>query len=257
MGCIECRPAYRQLLRAALEPHRGQLCGECKSRFERNIFRVLDCKNEPCQEVCETLPKAQDHVCDGCKRSFELVLATLDSMPLAYEIVPRLVRGLDYYSRTVYEIAHPALGARDAICGGGRYDYLAEELGGPRLGAVGFAIGMEATLLARENVCGAGSPEEPALDVYIIGIGDRARSPAFALCMELRKSGITADLDFEARSPKAQMRTANKLNVSHVLIVGEDELAQDVVKVKDMATGDEQMAPRNAVVSVIAKQKAE
>ena len=253
MGCVECRPAYRQLLRDALSPSRDQLCNECKSRFERNVFRVLDCKNEGCQSLCDALPQARHHVCDACQQSFETVLTTLDGLSLPYEVAPRLVRGLDYYSRTVYEIAHSALGARDAICGGGRYDYLVEELGGPRLGAVGFAIGIEATLLAMDQLGkGAGGPG-PSIDVYIVAIGDRARGPAFALCMELRRNGIAADIDFEGRSPKAQMRTSNKLNVSHTLILGDDELAQNVVKVKDMDTSAEQLVARDAVVGIVSK----
>ena len=253
MGCQECRPAYREMLRQAIEPRREELCKECQGRFERNVFRVLDCKNEGCQVICGDLPRTQDHVCDPCKSSFATVTRGLDELALPYEVVPRLVRGLDYYSRTVYEIAHSALGARDAICGGGRYDYLVTELGGPPTGAVGFAIGIEPTMLAMEKTVGPAGQSPCKLDAYIVAIGEPARDSAFALAMELRRGGVAVDVDYETRSPKAQMRSANRMQVSHTLILGDDELSQGAVKVKNMATSEEELVPRDAVLSRIAQ----
>ena len=256
IGCRECRPQYRQVLRQALAPRRGELCEVCQRRFERNVFRILDCKNKRCRAIRAGVPSPTDHLCECCDTHFGSVGSALDNAGAQWEHDSAIVRGLDYYTKTVYEISHPSLGARDVICGGGRYDHLVEEIGGPPTGAVGFAIGIEATLLALQN-SGALATEEAdgqTLDVYVVAISDECRSYCFDLVSALRVQGVSADLDYEGRSTKAQMRSANKLGARTVAVVGPDEMASQRVTLKNMEAGDEQQLPRDEAVAVMAAQ---
>jgi len=244
VGCPKCRPGYRAILREKLTPSREKLCESCQARFDRNVFRILDCKRDQCKAICADLPPPQQHACEECAKHFAAVLEALKRIELPFSVEPKLVRGLDYYTKTVYEITHSSLGARDAVCGGGRYDNMVEEFGGPPMGAVGFAIGMEATLLAIRNIRGeAAHAIASPTDVYVICIGNESRGYGFGVLDALRKKGVATDGDYEARSPKAQMRTANKLGVRFAVVVGSDEMTQGVVTVKTMSTGEEAKLP--------------
>jgi len=249
IGTPESRGSYRDLIRAMLNAQAEALCGDCRRRIDRNVFRVLDCKVESCIAIARKLPRILDHLPEAERTHFARVCKALHSAHVSFVEDAYLVRGFDYYTATVFEITHGALGAQDALCGGGRYDNLIADLGGPPLGAVGFALGCERLLMA---IQAAGPAPEPApLDVYIVTIGDAARQAAFGHLTALRRAGISADTDYEGRSPKAQMRTANKLRARFTLPLGEDELARGVLKVKNMATGEECALPD--IPAVIAK----
>ena len=245
IGCEKCRPVFRSILKEKLCEHEKALCELCQSRLNRNVFRILDCKNEKCKTISHHMPSINDYLCGECQAHAKTVREALLEIGIPYIVDAHLVRGLDYYTKTVYEITHSSLGARDAICAGGRYDNLISDIGGPSIGSVGFAIGMEATILALENVtakknklihqevCGL-SPS-----VYIVSIGEETKKQCFSLLNLLRRSNISADFDYEGRSPKAQMRTANKLGVKYVIVLGPDEMARGDIKIKIMETSEE------------------
>ncbi|BBO17245.1 histidine--tRNA ligase [Candidatus Brocadia pituitae] len=244
IGCEQCRPVFRHILKEKLTEHEQALCELCQSRLNRNVFRILDCKNEACKTISHHMPSINDYLCGACQSHAGTVREALLEIGIPYIADAHLVRGLDYYTKTVYEITHSSLGARDAICAGGRYDNLISDIGGPPIGSVGFAIGMEATILALENVmarhksisqevCG------PSPSIYVVSISDETKKHCFCLLNLLRKANLSADFDYEGRSLKAQMRTANKLGVKYVIVLGPDELARGDVKVKIMATGEE------------------
>lgn len=237
IGCPQedCRPAYRRRLREAVEPQLGSFCKTCQARFSRNILRILDCKNPTCQELTASLPASADHLCHACDTHFAAVRSTLDTLGVAYAVDARLVRGLDYYTQTVFEYTHSALGAQDAIGGGGRYDGLVEELGGPPTPAVGFALGVERIMIALETL--DLQVEEPRIDLFGVALGEAAHARMAGLLREARADGRTADMDFEARSMKAQMRAANRRGARVVWILGDEELAAGTVQVKDMREG--------------------
>ena len=237
IGCMkpECRPAFREKLRAAIAPRLGELCKTCQGRFERNILRIIDCKNPECQKVRATLPRCDEHLCDECNTHHAAVQEALTAFGVPFEVNPYIVRGLDYYNKTVFEFSHPALGAQDAIGGGGRYDGLVEELGGPVTPAVGFAIGVERTLIAMEalNCCACGT----VLHAYGVAVDEDCRKALAGLVIRLRHAGYNVDMDYESRSMKAQMRTADRRGAVLTLILGSDELAAGQVTVRDMREG--------------------
>ncbi len=237
IGTPESRSGYRDLIRETLSEQLGKLCPDCKRRIDRNVFRVLDCKQEPCIAISRELPRILDHLPEAERAHFRRVCEALAAAGVPFEEDPYLVRGFDYYTGTVFEVTHSGLGAQDALCGGGRYDNLIADLGGPELGAVGFAIGIERVLMALE---GLGEPPQPEpLDIYLVTMGDAARRAVFGTLNALRRAGLAADTDYEGRSLKAQMRTANKLGARFVTVVGDDELASGAFKVKEMTTGNE------------------
>jgi histidyl-tRNA synthetase len=244
MGCADCRPVVRDRLRALVAERRDSLCEDHRERFERNVLRVLDCKKEACREVAAGLPPLRELLCAACVEHHAEVKRALAAAGVQAEDDPRLVRGLDYYTRTVYEMKHASLGARDSICGGGRYDGLVELLGGPPTPCVGFAIGVEATLLAMEAELGAPADAAPRPQVYVVCFGDEARGAAFSLALELRRAGLAAEVDFQGRSPKAQMRAANKLGAPLCALLGPDEAARGEVTLKNMADGRQWTVPR-------------
>ena len=255
IGCEKCRPVFRNILKEKLTEHEKALCELCQSRLNRNVFRILDCKNEKCKTVSHHMPSINDYLCAECQTHAESVRESLLEIGIPYIVDAHLVRGLDYYTKTVYEITHSSLGARDAICAGGRYDNLISDMGGPSIGSVGFAIGMEATILALENVMAkkirTGEPQEgygTAPAVYIVSISEETRKQCFYLLNLLRKSNISADFDYEGRSTKAQMRTANKLGVKYVLMLGPDELARGDVKIKTMETSEDVVLKQDEVL---------
>jgi len=239
IGCAACRPVYRAELRRRLEDRRDELCEDCRNRLARNVLRVMDCKNERCAEVVAELPGVRDYVCEECRAHYDAVRAALAQQQLPHEEDPRLVRGLDYYTRTVFEIKHAGLGARDAICGGGRYDGLVEELGGPPIPCVGFAMGVEASVLAMEAELGEAPDSSVRPDVFVVSFERAARDRCLGLAQALRAAGVAADMDFEGRSAKAQMRAANRLGCRYCLLIGERELSTGQVLVKDMASGEQ------------------
>lgn len=252
IGCPKCRPAYVEKLREALTPARSSLCKSCQDRFERNTLRVLDCKRDTCRELTKDAPIMLEHLCDECDEHFQQVRTYLDDIGIKYTINTRLVRGLDYYTRTVFEFVSPHLGAQDALGGGGRYDGLVETLGGQPTPAVGFAAGMERILLATEaNAVATG----PQLDAYVATLGDEGRRAGIALAERLRAAGLRVELDYMDRSLKAQMRQANRHGAHVVLIVGDDEAKAGTVQVRDMRTGDERAVDRDKVVEVLAEMR--
>jgi histidyl-tRNA synthetase len=259
IGCPNCRPGYREVIRQFIGGRVDKLCGDCKRRYDRNIFRVLDCKQETCRALIADIPEIEGYLCPDCREHFEAVKRLLEALSITFVKDKFLVRGFDYYTRTVYEIAHSALGARDAVGGGGRYDNLVEELGGPPTGAVGFSIGMEATLIALKNSGAAGAIAPPESDCFVITVDTTAKPAALECLQSLRIAGVSAEMDFEGKSVKAQMRAANRARARVVVILGPDELAAGKAKVKDMTDGVES-APllaeiAGAVKAILAKGK--
>lgn len=247
MGCTRphCRPAYLDTLRGYLDDHADELCEDCLRRRTANPLRVFDCKREGCQGAVAQAPLLPDHVCDDCRVHHETVLAALDAADLPYTPSPRLVRGLDYYTRTTFEYQSGVLGAQSAVGGGGRYDGLAEELGGDRFPGVGFALGVDRTLLALETADVVPSAQ-PRADVFVVAVG-AARPGGLSLAVDLRRSGIACDLAFDDRSFKAGMKQADRAGARVALIVGEQELETGTVTVKDLASGEQREVAREAV----------
>jgi histidyl-tRNA synthetase len=233
IGCKECRPAYREALKNYIRPLLPTLDENCNRRFERNVFRILDCKVDA--EKLKDVPKSIDHLCAACKDHMAVVEKALKSADVPYRVDSRIVRGLDYYTRTVYEFSSSALGAQNALAGGGRYDTLVGSMGGPDVGSVGFAAGVERILLAM-----GGEAPPPVPDFYAVAAGDVARDEVFKIVVALRRAGLSGDMDFEGRSVKAQMRSANKSGARYALFIGPEEAQKGAVKLKDMKDGAEQ-----------------
>jgi histidyl-tRNA synthetase len=219
LGCGDCRPGYRQRLLEFLKTREAELCDNCRRRMDRNPLRVLDCKEPGCRHETKAAPSILDSLCDPCREHFAVVKKQLSEAKVVYEINPRMVRGLDYYCRTTFEWTSDQLGAQSAVAAGGRYDGLVEELGGPPIPGVGFAMGVERlTLLLRMKDSGA--PRGPS--VYVLWIGEKARDWAFPVVHRLRREGLAVEMEGETRSMKSQMRRADKLGAQAVLIVGDD-----------------------------------
>ncbi|MFH1502301.1 MAG: histidine--tRNA ligase [Candidatus Eisenbacteria bacterium] len=236
-GCKECTPAYNEALRTRLGPSLGRFCGDCHVRYEKNPRRMFDCKNEDCQSLLKDAPSILDSLCAGCREHFDGVVRHLERMSVSFEVDATLARGLDYYTRTVFEVHYQGLGAQSALCGGGRYDDLIEELGGSPTPACGVSAGVERLIHAYDNESG-GAEEEPGPDVYLVALGDEAALTAAAMAARLRNR-YSVEVDHKRRSMKAQMREAGKLRARLVAIVGEDELARGVAALKDMETGEQ------------------
>ena len=238
VGCPKCRPVYREKLQEFFRPHLKELCTDCRSRFERNPLRLLDCKHEHCHALAEGAPRITDCLCDECRVHFTEVQSYLTAAGIPFELDANLVRGLDYYTKTAFEVKYTPLGAQSAVAGGGRYDGLVEEVGGPPTPGIGFAVGLERVLLALEKQ--ELLPEEPeAVDVFVVALGEAAQIPAFKLLHELRVAKLSAAMDFAGRSMKAQMKQANKKNARFVAILGEDEVKEASALLKDMKTSEQ------------------
>lgn len=233
IGCKQCRPVYHAALLDYLSRH--ELCGLCQTRAQRNPLRILDCKNPSCQKVAEHAPHSADHLCPDCADHFNGLKHNLDALEIDYTVNPTLVRGFDYYTRTVFEFKADALGAQNTVCGGGRYDGLIETLGGPPTPALGFGSGMERLLLTAEAQ-GLALGDGDAADVYIANVYADA-TIAQTLTHALRQLSVVAVRDTMGRSLKAQMKQADKLNCKFVLIVGDDEVANGTVQLKNMVDG--------------------
>lgn len=248
LGCVKDKEGFAQTLRRALKDNAGRICDDCKVRLKGNVLRVLDCKNEGCIEIVKGLDIGHDYLCPDCVGHFDKVKEGLDSLNVAYKASPLLVRGLDYYTRTVFEIIHNDLGAQNALGAGGRYDNLVNELGGPQVGAIGFAFGMERLLLVSELPAAKAEGRSP---VYIITLGDEARKEGLKVLSALRSSKIPADTDYENKSLKGAMRKANDLSSRFVLIIGNDELKKGIVTLKDMASGEQREIKQGELVSYV------
>jgi len=264
IGCPNCRPAFSAALRDLFAPKIAEMCEFCQARYETNPLRILDCKVPPDVELRQGAPSALDHLCDECRAHFAGVREMLDALSIPYEVDPTIVRGLDYYTRTTFEVIHPALGAKDVIMGGGRYDGLVEALGGPPTPGIGFGSGLERLMLILDAaVVGRPSPSEPQAreasaagrpDLYLASASPESRQPAFLLAIELRRAGISAELDYTDRSLKTQMKDANRLGARWAALIGEDELKADTVTLRNMDTGEQTSVPRAEALAAI-KQK--
>lgn len=258
IGCPECRETYKKRLIEFLNERKGDLCKDCLNRLERNPLRVLDCKEEGCKRATVGAPSILDNLCDECKTHFENLKRYLDAMGIAYEVDSRIVRGLDYYTKTVFEIITKVPGENGkpdselTVCGGGRYDGLVEQVGGPKCAGIGFGMGTERLIMVMKQQ--GVQPEPPRLyDAFIVTMGDDARVEGIKLARELRANGIKCDIDHAARSMKAQFKYANKLGAPVVAVIAGDELTQGVVKIKDMAKSEEHTIARADVAAEIKK----
>jgi histidyl-tRNA synthetase len=235
LGCADCRPGFKASLANFLETRKDQLCQNCQARLSRNPIRVLDCKNEDCQTHIWAAPSLDNFLCSSCRNHFQEVQNLLATTKIAYQINTHLVRGLDYYTRTTFEIIAPGLGAQNALAGGGRYDSLVEELGGPPTPAIGFAMGVERLALLMDNT---GLPIRlPKPQIFIASLGKEAERLAFQILYQLRQEGIRVEKDYDNPSLKSQLRKANRLEAAWVIILGEDELHTGKAIVKNMTTG--------------------
>ncbi len=251
MGCETCRPAYREAVRAYMEQHESQLCETCRTRMELNPLRAFDCKDQGCAAVMEGAPKIADFLCADCADHYEQVRNLLELAGITYVEDQRLVRGLDYYTRTVFEVqVANSDKAQNAIGGGGRYDKLAEEVGGRPTPGFGFALGFERCADVLEEV-GYTFPRAQACQVFVACVNDEVRQDGFALAQLLRDSGIAAQTDYQQRSLKSQFKLADRLGAQVVVILGPDELEAGNVRVRDMASHEEQLVPKDVAAGVV------
>jgi histidyl-tRNA synthetase len=238
IGCPECRAKYREALKAYFKPHFNELCDTCKERFEKNPMRLLDCKSKEDQEIAKNAPVITDYLCDDCAAHFEDVKKYLSIMGVSYKLNPKIVRGLDYYTRTVFEFLTTDIGSQAAVCAGGRYDGLVEELGGKPTPALGFAMGLERIILTMESQ-GLDFAEEKTCDLYIAPMGNAAAEKAMELASVMRDEGFFVEYDLVGRGLKAQMKYADKIKAKFVIVLGDNELADNKAKLKNMATGEQ------------------
>lgn len=250
VGCRKCRPSYLAELRVEAEKSREILCADCQRKIFTNPLRIFDCKVETCQKISQKFPKITDYLCLECKEHFRRFLSYLDFYNIVYAIEPRLVRGIDYYTRTTFEIISSKLGAQDAILGGGRYDDMMKEFGGPDKCAIGFALGME-RLLSLVPVI-----KEEENFVYLAFLGQEAQRQGMALARFLRREGIECLMEYKKRSIRSQMGRANKLGASWVLIVGEEELEKGKYQLKNMATGKQRGVSREEITNIIRRESS-
>ena len=251
VGCPKCRPVYRQKLQHFFSDKLDELCHDCQTRFDKNPMRILDCKTDHDKEFMQDAPKIKDCLCDECREHFDSVQKLLKAAEVDFSIDDRLVRGLDYYTKTAFEIQYPPLGAQSAVAGGGRYDGLIEEIGGSPTPAVGFAAGIERILNALE-MQGLLPSSENKSDAFLVAVGDEAETIAFELLTKLRRAGLTVSMDFAKRSMKAQMKQAGKSNAKFALIIGEDEVKNNTVTVKNLGNSEQQNISINEIVNFIS-----
>lgn len=239
VGCPQCRLRHREVLHRYLVPRKGELCTTCLGRFDRNPLRIFDCKSDVCQEIIATAPTIMDFLCSECAGHFGQVQQYLQAAGVQYELAPNLVRGLDYYTNTAFEIVVEGIGAQSAIGGGGRYNGLVEQVGGPPVPGIGFGLGLERILLALADQ-GVDFAPEVAPDVFVAVSGPEVKDKAFQLTARLRGANLKTEMDYMSRSLKAQLKYAGKSNYRFVVILGEEELGRGQAGVKDMASGEQQ-----------------
>ena len=238
IGCPSCRAKYHEALRAYFEPHLEELCDTCKERFVKNPMRLLDCKSPICKEIGKDAPVILDYLCDECKDHFEIFKKHLETFGIDYVIDPKIVRGLDYYTKTVFEFITNEIGAQGTVCAGGRYDGLIEQLGGQHIPALGFAMGIERILLLMEKLgCDYLTPKK--CDIYFATMGDAALAKVMELVKGLREYGYCAEYDLMGRGVKAQMKYANKIGAAYTMVIGDNELNEGKARLKEMETGHE------------------
>jgi histidyl-tRNA synthetase len=247
VGCQKCRPRFSQALLDALGGQLSKLCGDCQRRAKLNPLRIYDCKVKDDQPIIDALPHSVDFLCDDCCDHFKVVQSQLAALGLEHRVSHRLVRGLDYYTRTTFEVLGANLGAQNALLGGGRYDGLVAQLGGPDRAGIGFAAGLERLVLAMPEESNVATP-----DVFVVALGELARQPAHLLARDLRNGGLATLVDYDARSLRAQMKRADKTHARYVVMLGDTELAHDEVTLKDMDSGVQTTVAREAVVQRIA-----
>lgn len=252
IGCKKCRAIYQQALKDYLKAQHENLCDLCKDRLEKNPLRVLDCKNPQCAKINADAPVILDYICDECKEHFEKVKELLTSAGIEYKINPRIVRGLDYYTKTVFEFVSENIGAQGTVCGGGRYDGLISELGGSNIPGIGFALGIERLLLLMENT-GVQIPKNNNVKVYIAYMGEQAEKKAFLLVDKMRKINISCETDHMARGIKAQFKYADKIGANFVAVIGDNEIEKGVIKVKNMIDGSDCEIEENNFIPYIEK----
>ena len=255
IGCPRCRPRYRQALLDYYRPRAAELCADCQARLEANPLRLLDCKDPRDQAHKAGAPRTLDYLCDECRAHFDALRAALDRLGFAYRLDPGLVRGLDYYTRTVFEVKYGGLGAQDTVCGGGRYDGLIELLGGPPTPGVGFGMGLERLLLTLEAV-GRAPGEARPLDAFLAVAGGVDRVQALAWVQELRRQGLAVDMDHLGRSLKAQLRAAARYPARFAVIVGDEEASRGEATVRDLAGGEQRRVPLAELATVLKQSTA-
>lgn len=237
IGCPTCRAEYHKALREYFGARKEELCDTCNSRLEKNPMRILDCKSPICSKIAEGAPKITDYLCDECREHFEQVQKYLDVAGVEYTVNPTIVRGLDYYTKTVFEFVTDFIGAQGTVCGGGRYDGLIEELGGKHLPSLGFAMGMERLLMLMDKQ-GIEIPEPSSCDLYVATMGDKAKEKAFSLIKSVRDCGLIAETDVVGRGLRPQMKYADKIGAKFSLVLGDNEIEQNSAEVKNMTTGE-------------------
>lgn len=255
VGCPQCRPDHRKALLAFLEKHKDQLPPEDRDRMERNPLRVLDSKEPVTQKITEEAPSILDYLCPACADHFEKLRHYLDTLGIRYVVNPRLVRGLDYYTQTAFEIMSEGFGAIGTICGGGRYNGLVAEIGGQDKPGIGFALSIERLLLALESQ-GIQIPTTPELDCFIVTLGEEAKASGFKLAQELRRAGLRVELDHLNRGLKGQLKAADRLKAKYALILGEEELKRNVVVLKSMASGEQREYAQAEVKQFLLQQQS-
>jgi histidyl-tRNA synthetase len=250
VGCAEDRGRYNKALREALQPVVHQMCADCQRRAETNPLRVLDCKHPEDQPIIEKLPKISEYLDEPCRKHFAEVRAMLDAVGVQYSINERMVRGLDYYTRTTFEFTHGGLGAQSAVLGGGRYDGLSESLDGPKAPGIGFAIGEDRLILALQS---QGEQATEKSQVFVAPLGAGMNGHALKLARELRRAGVSLDLGDENFRLKKSFELAEKAGAQHIVIVGENEIAADQFAVKNVATGEQVQVPRSQLAEYLRK----
>lgn len=254
IGCKTCRADYNRALKEYYRPHLDEVCATCRTRFEKNPLRLLDCKEEGCKRFVAGAPRIVDYLCSACSEHFEKVKSLLSAQGVEFTVNPAIVRGLDYYTRTVFEFVSTAIGAQGTVCAGGRYDGLVEELGGAPTPAIGFAAGIERLLLLMENT-GVAFPEEPTPLLYLAGMDDETRAKAFGLATSLRQKGICVEIDHMGRSVKAQLKYADKIGAKYVAVLGGNELATGEVSLKRMADGTQSTVKLEELYAYLKKNE--
>ena len=252
VGCPHCRKKHREALREFLKPKYDQLCDICKDRFDRNPMRIIDCKSPVCHELVQGAPMMIDYMCDDCADAFEQLKSNLDAMGIEYTVDPGIVRGLDYYTKTAFEFVTTKIGAQGTVCGGGRYDHLVEEIGGPATPGVGFGLGKERLLLTME-ACGVEIPEPAGADVFIAVMGDEAKAAGLKLMRELRQNGLAVQMDIMGRNIKNQFKYANRIHASKTVVIGQDELENDSFTIKNMETSEQVTVPMGSLAEELMK----
>ena len=252
IGCPKCRKAYNDKLREYLRPHYEELCDTCKTRFEKNPLRILDCKSDICKNIGKDAPMLIDNICEECREHFEALKKELEILKIGYVINKSIVRGLDYYTKTVFEITSDSLGAQSTVCGGGRYDGLTEELGGNPVPGIGFAMGLERLIMCMEaEGVFMGAVSVP--DIFVASLGENASRFVSGYVKELRDSGIGAERDHMARSLKAQMKFANKIGAKFSIVIGDDEITQGKASLKNMETGESEELSFDEIINKLKK----